>query len=61
MKRLAVIAAIMLASSPAFAMLTLKSCTMVNTMNGVRWLGVYCDSQRNCVQQMFRDYCPYMI
>ena len=56
-----VILAALLASGPAFAMMTLKSCSMVNTMNGVRWLGVYCDSQRNCVQQLFTEYCPYMI
>ena len=48
-------------SGPAHAFMTLKSCKMVNTMNGVRWLGVYCDSQNNCVQQLSVDYCPYMI
>jgi hypothetical protein len=51
----------MLMSGPAMAFMTLKSCSMVNTMNGVRWLGVYCDAQRNCVQQLFNEYCPYMI
>ena len=48
-------------SGPAHAFMTLRSCNMVNTMNGVKWLGVYCDSQRNCVQQLFNEYCPYMI
>lgn len=56
-----VILATLLASGPAFAFLTLKSCNMVNTTQGVRWLGTYCDSQRNCVQQLFTEYCPYMI
>lgn len=56
-----VVAAMLLSSGPAFAMLTLKSCNMVNTTQGVKWLGVYCDSQRNCVQQLFNEYCPYMI
>ena len=51
----------LLMSGPAMAFMTLKSCNMVNTMNGVRWLGVYCDAQRNCVQQLFNEYCPYMI
>jgi hypothetical protein len=51
----------MLMSGHAMAFMTLKSCKMVNTMQGVRWLGLYCDSQRNCVQQLFAEYCPYMI
>ena len=50
-----VIMAAVLASGPAFAFMSLKSCNMVNTLKGVRWLGVYCDSQRNCVQQLCRE------
>lgn len=59
-KMIVVVLAAACLSGPALAVMTLKSCRMVSTMSGVKWLGVYCDSAGTCVQQLFDNYCPYM-
>jgi hypothetical protein len=61
MKKLILIAAMAAAASPVFAFMTLKSCTMVNTMSGARWLGTYCNTSGECVKVMFSSYCPYSL
>lgn len=48
-------------SGPAMAYMTLKSCQMISTSSGVKWLGRYCDAAGNCVQQLSDSYCPYVL
>lgn len=46
------------AASPALAFMSLRSCVMVNTMQGPQYMGTYCDSQGNCMKALFSGYCP---
>ncbi len=62
MKKLVLVLALAAAASPVLAFsMTLKSCTMVNTMSGARWLGTYCNASGECVKVMFSSYCPYSL
>jgi hypothetical protein len=61
MKKLVLVLALAAVASPVFAFMTLKSCTMVNTMSGARWLGTYCNASGECVKVMFSNYCPYSL
>lgn len=62
MKKAALVLAIAItALSPAWAYMSLRSCVMINTLQGVRWVGTYCDAQGTCVKAVFTEYCPVML
>ena len=61
MKKFVLVLALAAAASPALALMNLKSCTMVSTMSGTRWLGTYCNFGGECVKVMFSSYCPYSL
>ena len=60
MKKILVIAAI-LASGPALSFMSLKSCNVISTTSGTKWMGTYCDMQGNCLKMLFDSYCPPML
>lgn len=49
------------AASPALAFMSLRSCNLINTMNGVKYVGTYCDVRGDCIKMLFDSYCPPML
>lgn len=49
------------AASPALAFMSLRSCNIINTMGGIKYMGTYCDVRGDCIKMLFDSYCPPML
>lgn len=59
MKKLILALSLVASAAPVLAYTyTLRSCTLISTMNGIRYLGTYCNAMGECIKQVTVEYCP---
>lgn len=61
MIKLIIAALITVSAGPALAFMSLKSCNITPTMNGLKYMGEYCNMQGQCITVLFDHYCPPML